>query len=325
MSSRSYHDFFFLIIVFLFLLFGFLGPSFWKIHQAQFNIYQFQKIFDEVIVKDIKKSTKFEINKNYLSSDQFDDKTAVLQWSQFILNNVNNNIPIARMYFSRIPKNISEYETKKKKSVFIAILLPIALRGNELVLEQRKYMKTAFVKNNINQIEYFSKKYRISNFKNIKFSNLDQSQLNKIKAELLMKINTIPISMILSQAIIESGWGSSRFAQEGNALFGQWTWKDDDGIKPQKNLNANFSVKNFKNLSDSVNSYILNLNTHPAYDELRKYRSLQLHMGNTVTGYEMANFLQQYAEIGYEYVTKVTNMIKTNKLNKFENSKLENF
>ena len=325
MSSRSYHDFFFLIIVFLFLLFGFLGPSFWKIQQAQFNIYQFQKIFDEVIVEDIKKSTKFEINKNYLSSDQFDDKTAVLQWSQFILNNVNNNIPIARMYFPHIPRNISEYETKKKKSVFIAILLPIALRGNESALEQRKHMKTAFVKNNINQIEYFSKKYRVSNFKNIKFSNLDQSQLNKIKAELLMKINTIPISMILSQAIIESGWGSSRFAQEGNALFGEWTWKNDDGIKPQKNLNANFSVKNFKNLSDSVNSYILNLNTHPAYNELRKYRSLQLHMGNTVKGYEMANFLQKYAEIGYEYVTKVTNVIKTNKLNKFENSKLENF
>ncbi len=325
MISRSYHDFFFFIIVFLFFLFGFLGPSFWKMQQAQFNISQFQKIFDEVIVKDIKKSTKFEINKNYLSSDQFGDKTAVLQWSQFILNNVNNNIPVARMYFPHIPKNISEYETKKKKTVFIAILLPIALRGNELALEQRKNMKMAFVKNNINQIEFFSKKYRVSNFKNIKFSSLDQSQLNKIKAELLMKINTIPISMILSQAIIESGWGSSRFAQEGNALFGQWTWKSNDGIKPQKNLNASFSVKNFKNLSESVNSYILNLNTHPAYNELRKYRSLQLHMGNTVTGYEMANFLQQYAEIGYEYVTKVTNMIKTNQLNKFENSKLENF
>jgi Bax protein len=325
MNSRSYHDFFFLIIVFLLLLFGFLGPSFWKIPQAEFKISQFQKIFNEVIVNDIKKSTKFEINKNYLSSDQFNDKISVLQWSQFILNNVNNKIPIARMYFPYIPRNISEYETKKKKTVFIAILLPIALRGNELALEQRKHMKMAFVKNNINQIEYFSKKYRVSNFKNIEFSNLDESELNKIKAELLMKINTIPISMILSQAIIESGWGSSRFAQEGNALFGEWTWKNNDGIKPQQNLKANFSVKNFKNLLDSVNSYILNLNTHPAYNELRKYRSLQLHMGNTVTGYEMANFLQKYAEIGYEYVTKVTNMIKINKLNKFENLKLENF
>ena len=325
MNLRSYHDFFFLLTVFLLMLFGFLGPSFWKIPQAKFKIIQFQKIFDEVIVNDIKKSTKFQINKNYLSSDQFDDKTAVLQWSQFILDNVNKNIPIARMYFPYIPRNISEYETIKKKTVFIAILLPIALRGNELVLEQRERMKIAFVKNNINQIEYFSKKYRISNFKNIKFSDLNKSELNKIKSELLLKINTIPISMILAQAIIESGWGSSRFAQEGNALFGQWTWKNNDGIKPKQNLEANFSVKNFKNLLDSVCSYILNLNTHPAYNELRKYRSLQLDMDNTVTGYEMANFLQRYAEIGYEYVTKVTNMIKINKLNKFENLKLENF
>ena len=59
------------------------------------------------------------------------------------------------------------------------------------------------------------------------------------------KINTIPISLILAQSIIESGWGASRFAQEGNALFGQWTWKNDDGIKPKGNPDANFSVKNF--------------------------------------------------------------------------------
>ena len=77
MNLRSYHDFFFLLTVFLLMLFGFLGPSFWKIPQAKFKIIQFQKIFDEVIVNDIKKSTKFQINKNYLSSDQFDDKTGL--------------------------------------------------------------------------------------------------------------------------------------------------------------------------------------------------------------------------------------------------------
>ena len=79
--------------------------------------------------------------------------------------------------------------------------------------------------------------------------------------------------MILAQSIIESGWGTSRFAQEGNALFGQWTWKNEDGIKPKGNLDANFSVKNFKSLLDSVNSYILNLNTHPAYEGLRNFRT----------------------------------------------------
>ena len=158
----------------------------------------------------------------------------VFNWSKIILNYVKNDIPIPRMYFPYIPKNISQYKTNKKKSTFIAILLPIALRGNELVLEERKQMKIAFSTNNIYQIERFSKKYKIKNFKKINFSNLNRSELRKIKLELLNKINSIPISLILAQSIIESGWGASRFAQEGNALFGQWTWKNDDGIKTKR-------------------------------------------------------------------------------------------
>ena len=229
------------------------------------------------------------------------------------------------MYFPYIPKNISQYETNKKKSVFTAILLPIALRGNELVLEERKQMKIAFSTNNIYQIERFSKKYKIKNFKKINFSTLNRPELRRIKLELLNKINIIPISLILAQSIIESGWGASRFAQEGNALFGQWTWKNDDGIKPKGNLDANFSVKSFDSLLDSVNSYILNLNTHPAYKELRNFRTLQNNMKKTLSGNDMANFLEKYAEIGFEYVTKVKSMIKKNQLSKFDNSSLRGF
>jgi Bax protein len=229
------------------------------------------------------------------------------------------------MYFPYIPKNISQYETSKKKSVFKAILLPIALRGNELVLEERKQMKIAFSTNNIYQTERFSKKYKIKNFKKINFSTLNRSELRKIKLELLNKINSIPISLILAQSIIESGWGASRFAQEGNALFGQWTWKNDDGIKPKGNLDANFSVKSFDSLLDSVNSYILNLNTHPAYKGLRNFRMSQYNSGKNITGNDMANFLDKYAEIGLEYVTKVKKMIKKNQLIKYENSSLATF
>ena len=125
-------------------------------------------------------------------------------------------------------------------------------------------MNIAFSSNNIYQIEQLSKKYKIKKFKKINFSELNRLDLNNVKQELSKKINTIPISMILAQAIIESGWGSSRFAQQGNALFGEWTWKNHTGIKPKGNLDANFSVKNFSNLLESVNSYILNLNTHTA-------------------------------------------------------------
>ena len=277
MSLRRYHEvLFFIIISFIFLI-GFLGPKFWKIPQPLFNFKAIQNNFSNPVVS-IDRLNQFYSNNNYLSSDQFNNKNVVFKWSEIILNYVKNDVPIPRMYFPYIPKNISQYETNKKKSVFIAILLPIALRGNELVLEERKLMKIAFSTNNIYQIELFPKKYKVKNFKKINFSNLNRSELKKIKLELLNKINNIPISLILAQSIIESGWGASRFAQEGNALFGQWTWKNDDGIKPKGNLDANFSVKNFKNLLDSVNSYILNLNTHPAYKELRNFRTSQYNL-----------------------------------------------
>ena len=91
------------------------------------------------------------------------------------------------------------------------------------------------------------------------------------------------------------------------------------------NLDANFSVKNFKNLLESVNSYLLNLNTHPAYKKLRNFRISQYNAGKNVTGNDMANFLEKYAEIGFEYITKVKSMIKKNQLSKFENSILATF
>ena len=324
MSLRRYHEVLFLLTIIAFFMIGFLGPKFWKISQPIFSFKSIQYNFSNPVVN-VDRLNQFYSNSNYLSSDQFNKKVEVYRWSENILHYAKNDIPIPRMYFPYIPKNISQYETNKKKSVFTAILLPIALRGNELVLEERMQMKIAFSTNNIYLIERLSKKYKIKNFKKTNFSTLNRSDLRRIKLELLNKINSIPISLILAQSIIESGWGGSRFAQEGNALFGQWTWKNDDGIKPKENLDANFSVKSFDSLLDSVNSYILNLNTHPAYKELRNFRTSQYNTGKIITGNDMANFLEKYAEIGFEYVTKVKKMIKKNQLIKYEDSSLATF
>ena len=324
MSLNRCNEIFFLLIILLLFLLGFLNPKFLKTPQLTINSKVIQNNFGNPTIN-IDRLSKFHSSNNYLSSHQFEDKNVVFEWSKIILNYAKNNIPIPRMYFPYIPKNISQYETNKKKSVFKAVLLPIALRGNEIALEERKLMKIAFSTNNIYQIELLSKKYKVKNFKRINFSKLNKSELRLIRSELINKINSIPISIILAQSIIESGWGASRFAQEGNALFGQWTWKNDAGIKPKGNLNANFSVKNFDSLLDSVNSYILNLNTHPAYKGLRSFRLSQYNMGKNITGMDMANFLDKYAEIGVEYVIKVKKMIKINQLSKYENSILTIF
>ena len=278
-NFRKFFDIVFVLILILLLLSGFIGPKNFKIDPPIFNLSLVSRNFSTTSIA-VNKLDKFKKNKNFLSSDQINDKNVVLEWSKKIMYNVENDLSIPRMYFPYIPKSISEFESTAKKDVFLSILLPIALKGNELVLQERKLMKTAFSSNNIYKIENLAKKYKVKNFKKINFSNLTALDLSRIKEELLTKINKIPISMILAQSIIESGWGSSRFALEGNALFGEWTWKTNVGIKPKGNLDANFAVKNFKNLLESLNSYILNLNSHTAYYEMRKYRSLKYKTGN---------------------------------------------
>ncbi len=322
-EKKSY-DILFISSLILLLFYGFLGLKIFEIGSPIFNFKLFTRDFNKPLV-DTNQLDKFNINKNYLSSNQINDKEIVLEWSKKIMYFAKNNLPIPRMYFPYIPKNINEFETQIKKNVFISILLPIALKGNELVLEERKLMKAAFLSNNIYKIESLAKKYNVNDFKKYNFSNLTKKNIDIIKTELLIKINKIPLAMILSQSIIESGWGSSRFAQEGNALFGEWTWKKNVGIKPKGNLNANFAVKKFKNLLESLNSYILNLNRHPAYSEMRKFRAMKYKTGKKITGYDTANFLNKYAEIGFEYVIKIENMIKSNKLYRFRNSKLESY
>ena len=122
--------------------------------------------------------------------------------------------------------------------------------------------------------------------------------------------------MMLAQAIVESGWGGSRFAQKGNALFGQWTWDKKKGISPTGIHKPSFAVKSFKNLQDSVDAYILNLNTHPAYEKLRNYRKFIRNPLN-FEGHKFSRYLDKYAIIGFEYVKKINLMIKKNNLEKF--------
>ena len=142
MNLRNHHHVLFLPIIILFFLIGFLGPNFWIVPQPIFSFKVIQNNISNPKVS-IKRLNQFRSDYKYLSSDQFEDKKVVFQWSELILNNVKNNLYIPRMYFPFIPKNIGQYEIDKKKSIFIAILLPIALRGNELVLK-KEILKIAF-------------------------------------------------------------------------------------------------------------------------------------------------------------------------------------
>ncbi|MDA9148319.1 glucosaminidase domain-containing protein [Alphaproteobacteria bacterium] len=311
-SSRYAYDLYFFLITLTLFILGFLVPKDKKLDPDQL----LQKQYEFNVTKLKKHSIEF-------TDEQINNNDFVLEWSKKTLTQVHKKGTVSREFFNHIPKKMNEINTVDKKNIFISILLPIALRGNELVLEEREFIKDAISSNDLSQIEYFSKRYKIKDYKKINFAKLSVKQVEEIKSKLLIKVNKIPISMILAQAIIESGWGSSRFAKEGNALFGEWTWQKGIGIKPQEKLDANYAVKNFSNISASLNSYILNLNRHEAYNEMRNYRNKKYRNGDPITGYEAANFLSSYAEIGYQYVTKVKDMIKFNKLERFENLVLE--
>jgi Bax protein len=311
-SSRCEYDLYFFLIALTLFILGFLVPKDKKFDPD----HLLKKQYEFNVTKLKKHSIEF-------TDEQINNKDFVLEWSKKTLTQVHKKGTVSREFFNHIPKKMNEINTVDKKNIFISILLPIALRGNELVLEEREFIKDAISSNDLSQIEYFSKRYKIKDYKKINFAKLSVKQVEEIKSKLLIKVNKIPISMILAQAIIESGWGSSRFAKEGNALFGEWTWQKGIGIKPQEKLDANYSVKNFSNISASLNSYILNLNRHEAYNEMRNYRDKKYRNGDPITGYEAANFLSGYAEIGYQYVTKIKDMIKFNKLERFENLLLE--
>ena len=138
----KFFDIIFILILILLLLTGFIGLRNLKIESPNFNLLLVSRNFSKISIA-VNKLEKFKKNKNFLSSDQINNKSIVLEWSKKIMYNVENDIAIPRMYFPYIPKTISEYKSTIKKDVFLSILLPIALKGNELVLQERKSMKMA--------------------------------------------------------------------------------------------------------------------------------------------------------------------------------------
>jgi len=95
------------------------------------------------------------------------------------------------------------------------------------------------------------------------------------------RLSRVPTSIIIAMAGVESGWGTSRFATEGNALFGVRTWdKNTPHMKAKGNPDARWGVKKYKTKCQSVKDMIAILNRHPAYKEFRVEREKQLDDGN---------------------------------------------
>ena len=229
------------------------------------------------------------------------------------LKDIRKNKLVKPITIDILPSEIKSIEnTRKKKEFFIQIVLPLILEENKKIRLERKTLFSILNKNNNSEAE---KNWLKSKFK-------QYGVVNRDLATLKIRMDEIPVSLAIAQAAKETGWGTSRFAQEGNALFGQWTWSGD-GIKPAAvDKNAKHKVARFKVLKASVKAYQRNLNTHPSYKNFRKERAIQRDNYGKLNSLELVKYLDKYAETGAEYTKVLKKIILQNSLNEYDDVKI---
>jgi len=271
------------------------------------NLNKIKKQDSENVVKKLEKKAKpFDPETDYSLNTQ--TVLNLFEDLDYDLDNVRESKLVKPIYFTRLPKDIDKIRsTKKKKETFLKILLPLIVAENEKIKSDKKYLEKILKKNNsIENRKWINKKY--------KAYKVSDQNIN----ELLEKMDTIPTSIALAQAAKESGWGTSRFALEGNAIFGQWTW-NGEGIAPLEiEEGKKHKILKFPLLRASVKAYITNLNTHRSYKDFRKKRSELRKLNKKTSGIDLISELDNYAETGKEYTKVLLQIIEQNDLHEFD-------
>ena len=233
--------------------------------------------------------------------------------TDYSLSEVRKSKKVKPIRLSLLPNEIKQIEnSKKRKNLFIQIILPLILEENSLILIDRKRLFSILNKNKNSKKEI--------NWLNRKFKQY--GVLNKDIPTLKVRMDIVPVSLAIAQAAKETGWGTSRFALEGNALFGQWTWSGD-GIKPAgAESDTKHKVMKFKVLKASVRAYQRNLNTHSSYKNFRQLRAQLRDDGEKLNSLLLADQLDNYAETGKEYTKILKQIINQNSLKDFDDVKL---
>jgi len=229
------------------------------------------------------------------------------------LKDVRKNKLVKPVALTLLPQEITMIEdTKKRKDFFIKIVLPLIVKENNNIRLDRKTLFNIINKSNntLAEKQWLEKKY--------KQYGINSRDLSTLK----IRMDEIPVSLAIAQAAKETGWGTSRFAQEGNALFGQWTWSGE-GLKP-KDADASevHKVMKFNVLQASVRAYQRNLNTHSTYKNFRKARAEFRDANLPLDSIKLSEYLNKYAEIGSQYVEVLQKIIMQNKLKDFDDAKL---
>jgi uncharacterized FlgJ-related protein len=229
---------------------------------------------------------------------------------------------IPRVYLADVPDTWRERSAKglsvaDKKRLFFRFLAPIVLRINELILEDRARAKgltgrlaqgQSVTPDDQAWLTELAVKYKV-------LESTSQRLDSDAFAELLMRVDIVPPSLSLAQAASESGWGTSRFAAEGNSLFGQWAW--GKGLKPAEQRTSklgDYRIAAFDSTAQAAYSYALNLNTARAYRDLRLKRVDLRRQSLRISGTVLAETLRNYSERGLAYVDDLKALIRENRL-----------
>ena len=212
-----------------------------------------------------------------------------------------------------------------KKELFYRLMLPLVMHANEMVMNFREGFEKA-------QEEYAANgrvspeslalvkrgAYLLPDMgeEDIAALTADNAEMQSMLDALMYRIDIIPAGLALGQAAYESGYGTSRFAIEGNSLFGQWTY-GGDGIKPKEQRTSSkgdHRIKAFEWPFDSVRGYFINLFSHPAYEDFRRLRADLRAAGKPLDSLVLADGLLRYSERGQEYVDSLKGIIRVNRL-----------
>ena len=231
---------------------------------------------------------------------------------------------VPRLYITNVPprwrdKTSQEITVVDKKRTFFRLLGPLILHANELIQSDRQQLESTVEalragKTLGSEKQAFLRETAIAYKVAEAESEIDITD-RALHDELIRRVDTLPVSLVLAQAAEESGWGTSRFAIEGNALFGMWTW-GDEGIRPQQQRaeHGDHKIASYETPMHSVIAYMQILNTHRSYESLRARRAELRGAGTRVTGWELANTLTKYSERGQAYVDTLHALMKINKL-----------
>ena len=234
---------------------------------------------------------------------------------KYDLKSIRTGALVKPIYLSKLPKDLKKIKsTKTKKDTFIKIVMPLILDENNKILENRKKLFKILAKPNNTRGERLWLKRRFE----------DYSIKNDDITELKIRMDIVPVSIAIAQAAKESGWGTSRFALEGNAMFGQWTW-GKKGIAPlEREKDKGHKILKFPILRSSVQAYKNNLNTHKGYREFREKRAELRKKNKKISGLELVQYLHNYAATGSEYTKVLKKIIDQNQLTDFDSAVLMN-